>query len=68
MTALQRQPTTNRANIVNELYTDAKIEALNTALVEHGISSEQIIAILPEAGQTMVRPTPAQFRVLYRAI
>jgi hypothetical protein len=56
----------NNADVVGEVYTEAKIEALNSALAERGISGEQVIAILPEAGQTMVRPTPPRFRVLYR--
>ena len=56
----------NNADVVGEVYTEAKIEALNSALAERGISGEQVIAILPEAGQTMVKPTPPRFRVLYR--
>ncbi|KQW22631.1 hypothetical protein ASC80_04530 [Afipia sp. Root123D2] len=56
----------NNADVVGEVYTEARIEALNTALAERGISGEQVIAILPEAGQTMVKPTPPRFRVLYR--
>lgn len=66
MTVVQRAQTTNRADVVGEIYTDARIEALNSALIERGISGDRIIAILPEAGQAMVRPTPAQFRILYR--
>jgi hypothetical protein len=56
----------NRANIVEELYVEAGIEALNFALMNRSISAERIIAIIPVPGQTMVKPTPAQFRVLYR--
>ena len=56
----------NNADVVGEVYTEARIEALNSALAERGISGEQVIAILPEAGQTMVKPTPPRFRVLYR--
>lgn len=68
MAALQHAHVTNRADVIGEIYTDAKIEALNTVLVERGISGEQIIAILPEAGQTLVKPTPPRFRVLYRTV
>jgi hypothetical protein len=56
----------NRTNIVEELYVEAGIDALNFALMNHSISAESIIAIIPVPGQTMVKPTPAQFRVLYR--
>lgn len=58
----------NNADVVGEVYTEAKIESLNSALAERGISGEQVIAILPEAGQTMVKPTPPRFRVLYRTV
>ncbi len=68
MTALHSVARSNRADIVGEIYTDAKIEALNAALADQGISGEQVIAILPVAGETMVRPSPAQFRVLYRTV
>jgi hypothetical protein len=47
-------------------FTEARIEALNTELLRRKISAEQVIAVLPVAGQMMVNPTPAQFRVLYR--
>ena len=65
MTAAQRAPFSNSA-IVNELFTEAKIDALNTKLIERGISADQIIAILSVEAQLMVNPTPPQFRVLYR--
>jgi hypothetical protein len=65
MTAAPSAPFSNRA-IVNELFTEAKIDALNTKLIERGISADQIIAILSVEAQLMVNPTPPQFRVLYR--
>ncbi len=65
MTAAQGAPFSNRA-IVNELFTEAKIDALNSKLIERGISADQVIAILPVEAQLMVNPTPPQFRVLYR--
>jgi hypothetical protein len=52
---------------VDELFTDANIVTLNEMLVERGISPDRIITIVMVPGQTMVTPTPPQFRVLYRA-
>ena len=66
MTAPQRAPFTNSANVVDELFTEARIDALNIKLIERGISADQVIAILPVEAQVMVNPTPPQFRVLYR--
>jgi hypothetical protein len=66
MTAPQRAEFSNRANVVDEIFTEAKIDALNTKLIERGISADQVIAILPVEAQAMVSPTPPQFRVLYR--
>jgi hypothetical protein len=66
MTAPQRALSSNRANVVDEIFTEAKIDALNTKLIERGISADQVIAILAVEAQTMVNPTPPQFRVLYR--
>ncbi len=66
MATPQRAPLSNRAPIVSELFTEAKVDALNAELIERGISAEQVIAVLPVPGQTMANPTPPQFRVLYR--
>jgi hypothetical protein len=70
MTAPQRAQFSTSANVVDEFFTEARIEALNTELntelLRREISAEQVIAVLPMAGQMMVNPTPAQFRVLYR--
>jgi hypothetical protein len=60
-----RTPARQR-NVVDELFTEAKIDALNSTLIERGISADQVIAILPVAAETMVNPAPPQFRVLYR--
>jgi hypothetical protein len=68
MTAAQRAPFSNRANVVDELFTEAKIDALNIKLIERGISADQVIAILPVEAQVMVNPMPPRFRVLYRAV
>jgi hypothetical protein len=68
MTASQRAPFSNSANVVDEMFTEAKIEALNTKLIERGISADRVIAILPVEGRTVIVPTPPQFRVLYRTV
>jgi hypothetical protein len=66
MAVPQRAPLSNSANVVDEMFTEAKIDALNSKLIERGISADQVIAILPVEGQIMANPTPPQFRVLYR--
>jgi hypothetical protein len=66
MTAPQRAPFSNSASVVDEIFTEAKIDALNAKLIERGISADQVIAILPVEAQMMGNPTPPQFRVLYR--
>jgi len=67
MAAMQRAQLSNRSNVVDELFTEANIAALNEVLLERGISPERIITILTVPGQTLVNPVPSQFRVLYRA-
>jgi hypothetical protein len=66
MTAPQRAQFSTRANLVDEIFTEAKIDALNAKLIERGISADRVIAILPVEAQLLVNPTPPQFRVLYR--
>ena len=68
MTAPQRALLSNSANVVAEIFTEAKIDDLNTKLMERGISADQVIAILPVEAKIMVNPTPPQFRVLYRTV
>jgi hypothetical protein len=68
MTAPQRVQFSNSANVVAEIFTEATIDALNTKLMERGISADQVIAILPVEAKIMVNPTPPQFRVLYRKV
>jgi hypothetical protein len=67
MTAPQRALLSNRANVVDEMFTEARIDALNSKLIERGISADQVIAILPVEAQIVANPTPPLFRVLYRA-
>ena len=66
MTAPQPAMFSNGVWVVDEFFTEAKIEALNSELLRREISAGQVIAVLPVAGQIMVSPTPPQFRVLYR--
>jgi hypothetical protein len=66
MTVPQPAMFSNSAWVVDEFFTEARMEALNTELLRREISAGQVIAILPVAGQIMVSPTPPQFRVLYR--
>ena len=66
MAAPQRAAFSNRTNVVDEMFTEAKIDALNSKLIEQGISADQVIAILPVEAQIVANPTPPQFRVLYR--
>jgi hypothetical protein len=56
----------SNSKVVDEFFTDARIEALNSELIRREIAGEQVISVLPVAGQIMVQPTPPQFRVLYR--
>jgi hypothetical protein len=68
MTAPQRAPFSNSANVVDEMFTEARIDALNAKLIERGISADQVIAILPVEAQIVANPKPPQFRVLYRTV
>ena len=67
MAAVQHSSLTNRADVVTELLTEARVDALNAALSDRGVTADRIITILHVPGQTIANPTPAQFRVLYRA-
>jgi hypothetical protein len=57
----------NQPEQVGEFFTEASVETLNAELANRGIGPDRIIAVLHVPGQTMARPTPPQFRVLYRA-
>ena len=56
----------NRADINKELFTEARVDALNVALVDLGIAAENVVTIFQVPGQALVNPTPPQFRVPYR--
>jgi hypothetical protein len=51
MAAMQRAPLPNTPNVVDELFTDANIVALNEMLVERGISPDRIITIVMVPGR-----------------
>jgi hypothetical protein len=66
MNAVQRALFPHRPRLA-EFFTDATIETLNAELVRREVSPEQVITVLPVPAQTIINPTPRQFRVLYRA-
>lgn len=68
MVIAQAVPQSNRAKVLDEVVVEAKIDALNAVLADRGISADRIISVIPLPGQTLVSPTPPQYRVLYRAI
>jgi len=68
MTAPQIAPFSNSANVVDEMFTEARIDLLNAKLIEQGISADRLIAILPVEAQIVANPKPPQFRVLYRTL
>lgn len=68
MTASQIAPFSNSANVVDEMFTEARIDLLNAKLIERGISADRLIAILPVEAQIVANPKPPQFRVLYRTV
>ena len=68
MTVPQRAPLSNSANVVDELFTEARIDALNSKLIERGISADRVIAILPVEAKIVANSTPPQFQVLYRSM
>jgi 1,6-anhydro-N-acetylmuramate kinase len=68
MAIAQAVPQSNRARVLDEIVVEAKIDALNAVLADRGISADRIVSVIPLPGQTLVSPTPPQYRVLYRAI
>jgi 1,6-anhydro-N-acetylmuramate kinase len=66
--ALAQAVSSNRAKVLEEIVVEAKIDALNSVLADRGVSADRIVSVIPLPGQTLVNPTPPQFRVLYRAI
>jgi len=64
--AAPQRATFSNAHVVDEFFTEARIEALNSEMIRREIAADQVITIIPVAGQIMASPTPPQFRVLYR--
>lgn len=54
------------ASVVGEFVTEARLEALNTALAAHGVDASRIITIFEIHGQPVANGHPARYRVLYR--
>jgi len=63
----ETDPVLNQHKHVGEFITEASVELLNTELANRRIGPDRILAVLHVPGQTMANPTPAKFRVLYRA-
>lgn len=64
--AIAQLHSTNRADLIAEIVTEADMDALNAALLDNGIDADRVISILPIAAQTLASVAPAQFRVIYR--
>ena len=62
MAIAQAVPQSNRAKVLDEIVVEAKIDALNAVLADRGISADRIISVIPLPGQTLVSPTPPQYR------
>jgi len=63
----ERDPVLNQHKHVGEFIIEASVELLNLELINRGIGPDRILAVLDLPGQTVANPTPAKFRVLYRA-
>ena len=66
-TSTLRAPAKAAGGMVGEIITEARIDALNRSLAEHGVDASQIIAVLELPPQHIANAIPARFRVLYRA-
>jgi len=62
---LQAVPASS-SEAVGEIVTEARIDALNRCLAEHGVEASQIIAVLRLPAQPIANASPARYRVLYR--
>ncbi|MDQ0470390.1 hypothetical protein [Labrys wisconsinensis] len=65
MSAAARYP--SNAAVIDELITDATVEALNAALAGHGISADRIVAVHYLDGVYLANGAKPRYRVLYRA-
>ncbi|MBN9245367.1 MAG: hypothetical protein J0I98_21545 [Mesorhizobium sp.] len=57
----------NRARLVDEIVTEATVDALNHALSEHDIDADRVISVLLLPAQPTGVPQAEKFRVLFRA-
>jgi hypothetical protein len=53
--------------MVGEIITEARVDALNRSLAEHGVDASQIITIFEMPAQHIGNAIRARYRVLYRA-
>lgn len=65
ITSLKKHPAV-AGSAVGELITEARVEALNRSLAEHGIDASRIITVFELPAQPVANAVPARFRVLYR--
>lgn len=65
-TSTLRASAKTAGGMVGEIITEARVDALNRSLAEHGVDASQIITILEMPGQAIANDIPARFRVLYR--
>ena len=57
----------SNAAVIDEMVTDATIEALNAALSSHGITADRIVAVHYLDGVYLANGAKPRYRVLYRA-
>jgi hypothetical protein len=65
-TSTLRASARSGGGMVGEIITEARVDALNRSLDEHGVDASQIIAIFEIPAQPIANAIPARFRVLYR--
>ena len=66
-TAALKASAKTAGNMVGEIITEARIDALNRSLAEHGVDASQIITIFEIPAQLIANAIPVRYRVLYRA-
>ena len=54
------------AGLVGEFVTEARIDALNTALTSRGLDASRIISVFELPAQPVANGHPARYRVLFR--
>ena len=66
-TAALRASAKTAGNMVGEIITEARVDALNRSRAEHGVDASQIITIFEIPAQPIANAIPASHGVLYRA-